>query len=142
MAPESSQVPGLGPGERVLGVWPAQAVQGGEASLRRGRLVLTTHRCSFLRRARLLSGNRWEKDPVFTTRLEDLTSAHPRQFHLRIGYGDRIEIGGLEIGGCEFQLDRGTDPLEILAEIAKARAGRIAELGRLVSGGAQGKWEP
>jgi hypothetical protein len=134
MSPETPEIPGLNPGEQVVHAWPAQAVLAGEASLRRGRLVLTNHRCLFFRRAGVFNGHRLERAPVFATQLEDLASAHPRRFFLRIGYGDRMEVGGVEVSGREFQLDRDTDPLEILAEIAKARTVRLAELGRLATG--------
>jgi hypothetical protein len=134
MSREVPEIPGLGPEERIVHAWPAQSVQAGEVSLRRGLLVLTNQRCLFLRRAGMLSGRRFESSPAFATPLEALTSAHPRRFTLRIGYGDRMEIGGVEISGREFQLDRETDPLEILAEIAKARTGRLTEQRGLATG--------
>jgi hypothetical protein len=39
-----------------------------------------------------------------------------------------MEIGGLEIGGHEFQLERELSPEEVLKEIAAARQSRLAEL--------------
>jgi hypothetical protein len=106
-------------------------------------LVLTNRRCLFLRRAGLLGGRRFEKDPVFSRALEDLPAARPHRFYLRIGYGDRMEIPGLDLAGHEFQLDRETPSRNVLRQIAAARATRLAELRNPISGGvcnACGAW--
>jgi hypothetical protein len=143
VATETPEIPGLGPGERVISSWSAQAVEGGNVSLRRGLLVLTNRRCLFLRRAGLLGGRRFEKDPVFAAALERLRTASPHRFYLRIGYGDRMEIPGINLTGHEFQLDRETPSRSVLLRIADARASRLAELRDPISGGvcnACGAW--
>jgi hypothetical protein len=142
---EPREIPGLGPGERVVGSWPAQLVQSGEKVSGRGWLILTNQRCLFFRRAGLFGGQRLEMAPTFTSRLEDLSTGRPRRFFLRIGYGDKMEIGGIEIGSHEFQLDRESAPMRVLWEISNARAARLRELGMADTSAvctACGTWSP
>jgi hypothetical protein len=132
MPAEHPEIPGLTPGERVIGSWPAQRVEVGTSSQRRGVLVLTNLRSLFLVRAGLLGGRRIVEQPVFAAALQDLNAANPNRSYLRIGYGDRMEIPGLVLAGHGFQLDRETPSRNVLLHIASARVARLMELGEPV----------
>jgi hypothetical protein len=118
----------LGPDERIVKSWPGQATKPGESTWRRGRLILTDRRCLIFLREGLFNRERLANKPIFVVSLERLDSLGPRQFFLRIGYGDKMEIGGIELNGQEFQLGRESAPLEVVSDIAKARTARLKDL--------------
>jgi hypothetical protein len=61
--------------------------------------------------------------------LEELGGAAPHKSEMRIGYGDRMVIEGVEIEGIAYELGREAPSRAILAEIAAARQARRKELG-------------
>ncbi|MGA7923581.1 MAG: hypothetical protein WCA77_06355 [Thermoplasmata archaeon] len=130
-------------GEHVVHSWPAQILRGDKPSSRQGLLVLTDRRCLFLHRVGFLTGRKFEMDSSLAWPLSEIQTAFPKRFTLSIGYGDRMDINGLEIQGRNFHLDREMSARAILLEIAKARRSRLSELGtpgQLFSCGTCGAW--
>ncbi len=140
---DADRIPGLAAGERVVHSWPAQILRGDKPSSRQGLLVLTDRRCLFLHRVGFLTGRKFEMDSALAWSLSEIQTAFPKRFSMSIGYGDRMEMNGLEIQGRNFHLDRETSAQSILSEIAKARRNRLTELGtpgQLFSCGNCGAW--
>ena len=120
--------PDLFPGERTLRSWPARAA--GEAKGRSvsGELTLTSHRLLFVAKGRLLGRSR----PVASDRsvsLEGIGGAAPHRSEMRVGYGDRMMLEGVEVAGAVYELGRDAPSAAVLAEIAAARQARRRELG-------------
>ncbi|MGA8303738.1 MAG: hypothetical protein WA691_04120 [Thermoplasmata archaeon] len=114
-------------GEHTLGGWPVEMLGRRGARGVRGLLVLTTRRCLFFRQAGLFSGGKLVKPALFTARLDRIRTFSTREFSIPIGYGDRLEIPGIELDGREFKLNRETPSGPVLAEITSARHARLAE---------------
>ena len=114
-------------GERTLHGWPVEMVGGHGMKGGQGWLVLTNRRCLFFRQAGLFGGGRLVKPPTFTTKLEQIHSATPRQYSIPMGYGEHLDIPGIEVDGREFKLNRETPSEPVLAEIAAARRARKVE---------------
>ena len=114
-------VPGLEPGESVLGTWTAQAAEDDASRERSGCLVLTDRRCLFYPRAGILGGRRLEPTPTFSEPLGPLETVAPNRFWMRIGYGDRVELPGIAVGARRFRLVRGVDPAEVVRAVRSAR---------------------
>ncbi len=109
--------------EAVLRRWVAELVGPGE-SVVSGELVLTDRQCAFVPARGFLRRPRGRSDATVRWRLEEVRTFSSRRFFLRIGYGDRIELGGVEINGTEFRLGRVTRPEEVLEAIQDARSRR------------------
>jgi len=116
-------------GEKVLKQWTVEPVRPDLSTDRAGRLILTSHRCLFFRKAGRVGGSRLERSPAFAWRLEEVRSVGPQRFWMKIGYGDRLEIPGLAIEGQGFRLNRETPSAGVVEEILKARRSRRVELG-------------
>jgi hypothetical protein len=137
------RIPGLAAGEHVVQSWPAQILRGDKPSTRQGLLVLTDRRCLFLHRVGFLGGRKFEMDSSLAGSLSDIQTAFPKRFSINIGYGDHMEVNGLEIQGRGFHLDRATSARSILVEIAKARRNRLSEMGtpgQVYTCGSCGAW--
>ena len=115
-------------GEKVLTHWTAEPVRADRSTERAGWLILTSHRCLFLRKAGLLRGSRVERPAAFAWRLEDVRSVSAERFWMKIGYGDRLEMPGLAIDGQGFRLNREVPSRDVVEEILKARRSRRVEL--------------
>jgi hypothetical protein len=134
----------FGPGERPIKSWPARAA--GDKANRpvAGDLVLTNRRLLFTAKGGVLTRSR----PTGSDRsiaLETIGGAAPHRTEMRIGYGDRMMIEGVEIAGTVYELGREASSRAILTEIALARQLRRRELGLpddIAPCGSCGRWIP
>ncbi len=109
--------------EFVLGSWTAELV-GPAGTVRTGRLVLTDHECAFVPAPRRLRRARDASDAELRWSLEEVRSFSVRRFFLPIGYGDRVELAGIELNGHQFRLGRETRAQDVLDAIQAARGRR------------------
>ncbi|MGA8542130.1 MAG: hypothetical protein WB947_01090 [Thermoplasmata archaeon] len=116
----------LSHGERPLESWPAEMLLAEGSKAPPGWLVLTSHRCLFLRRVGRFGGGKVEKSPTFAIALAELHSVSPRQFSMAIGYGDHYFVPGLELDGTEFRLPRDVPSAPVVAAILAVRGSRDA----------------
>ncbi len=116
----------LEPSETLLASWPVEPVGPAGSTGRRGWLVLTDRRCLFYRRAGALGPGRPIHPPLVSLGLEQLHSVSPRQFSMRVGYGDLIPIPGIEIDGHEFRLHREAPSGAVVAAVLGARNERLS----------------
>lgn len=116
-------------GERVLRAWRSEPVRPDGTVDRPGWLVLTDRRLLFYRRSGLLSSGRLEPPPVFSCRLEEVRSAEPQTFWMKIGYGDRVAMPGVSVDGLKVRLNRDDSSQALVAAIGVARTARRTALG-------------
>jgi hypothetical protein len=118
----------LSPGERMLRSWPARTLGNATSGPASGSLVLTNRRLLFLPKSGLFGRSR----PAATNRsapLEEIGGALPHRSEMRIGYGDKMILEGIEVSGVVYELGREAPTRAILTEIALARQLRRKELG-------------
>lgn len=118
----------LSPGERQLGSWPARSPSGDHGSPATGDLVLTNRRLLFLPK-RGLFGRSGPPEAGRSLPLEGIGGAAPRRSEMRIGYGDRMILEGIEVDGTAYELGREASSRGVLEAIAAARESRRNELG-------------
>ncbi len=116
------------PGEKSLRSWAARS--SGDAPNRpaSGNLVLTNRRLVFVTKGGLFGKSR-STGTDRSLRLEEVGGAAPHRSEMRIGYGDRMILEGVEIAGAVYELGRDAPSRAILTEIAAARQARRKELG-------------
>jgi hypothetical protein len=124
MTPEAD----LEPGERVLASWSARVPGRGSARAVTGTLRLTNHRLVFAEKSGLLGRSR-SPTTSLSVPLEGIGGAAPHRSEMRIGYGDRMVIEGIEIAGLTYELGREVSSRAVLERIASARELRRTELG-------------
>jgi hypothetical protein len=117
----------LGPEERVLNRWAVELVGSEGRSSQSGWLVLTTHRCLFVRKTGFFGRGKRDPTPRFSTALDSIQTLTERSSSMSIGYGDRVSVPGIEVNGQEFRLGRETNPPSVVAAIASARRARRTE---------------
>ncbi|MGA8605174.1 MAG: hypothetical protein WB788_09005 [Thermoplasmata archaeon] len=90
--------------------------------------MLTNRRLVFVSKAGLFGRSRSAagERSLF---LEGLGGAAPHRSEMRIGYGDRMILEGIEIAGTVYELGREAPSRAVLTEIAAARQARRKELG-------------
>jgi len=120
--------PALTPGERVVRTWPARSPGSTAGRSVSGDLVLTNHRLLFVPKAGFFGGSR-TAGAGRSVPLEEIGGAAPHRNEMRIGYGDRMTIEGVEVGGVSYELGRDMPARLILGEIAAARRARRGEVG-------------
>lgn len=115
-------------GEQTLRSWPARLL--GDATTRptSGTLVLTDRRLLFVAKVGLF-GRSPPRGNVRSVLLEELGGAAPHQSEMRIGYGDRMVLEGVEFAGVAYELGREPPGQLVLNEVAAARQRRRRELG-------------
>jgi hypothetical protein len=134
----------LGPGERLLATWSARVAGSGTVRPASGDLVLTNRRLVFVAKGGVFARSR----PAGSDRslpLETVGGAAPHRSEMRIGYGDRMVIDGIEVGGAVYELGREGNSRATLTAIAAARELRRRELGLpddLTACGSCGRWVP
>jgi len=134
----------LAPGEHEIRVWSARALGKSPGTSPSGQLFLTNRRLAFVERGGLLGRPR-PLEGGRSVPLETIGGAGPHQSELRIGYGDRMVIEGIEIAGLVYELGREVRSQVVLVEIAIARQVRRRELGLaddLQPCRACGRWVP
>jgi len=120
--------PALTPGERVVRTWPARSPGSTAGRSVSGDLVLTNHRLLFVPKAGFFGGSR-TAGAGRSVPLEEIGGAAPHRTEMRIGYGDRMTIEGVVVGGESYELGRDQPARLILGEIAAARRARRREVG-------------
>jgi len=120
--------PDLVPGERTLRSWPARCSVDPASRPVSGELILTNRRLLFATKARVFGGSR-PTGSDRSTMLEGIGGANPHRSEMKIGYGDRMILEGIEIAGAVYELGREAQSRAILEEIASARRARRKELG-------------
>jgi hypothetical protein len=96
----------LPPGERQLRSWVARCSGGSAGRPISGELVLTNRRLLFVAKA----GRFARSSPSANDRsvpLEGVGSAAPHRTEMRIGYGDRMILEGIQVDGVRYELGRG-----------------------------------
>jgi len=93
-----------------------------------GELTLTNRRLVFTAKSGLFGRSR-TASPVSSVPLEGIGGGAPHPTEMRIGYGDRMVLDGVEIGGATYELGRERRSREILEAVATARRARRVELG-------------
>ena len=119
---------GLSPGERILRSWPARSPGDRAGRPVSGEISLTNHRFLFITRVGILGGSRsvtYDR----SVPLETIGGAAPHRTEMRIGYGDRMILEGVDIAGATYELGREGSSRSVLTEIASARRARRNELG-------------
>ncbi|MGA8710857.1 MAG: hypothetical protein WB786_06480 [Thermoplasmata archaeon] len=119
--------PELSPGERLLRAWPARTPAATPGHPTSGNLFLTNRRLFFVAKAGLFG----RSHPPTSDRpmsLEGIGGAAPHRTEMRIGYGDRMTLEGIEVDGAIYELGRAASSRTMLAEIASARRARRTEL--------------
>lgn len=125
--PSGGEFP-LGPGERLLGRWPAEPAVDDRNVGRSGWLVVTDRRWLFFESAGFFGG-RVESVPRLDQPIERVAQAVAHRFWMPIGYGDRMELPGLVIDGHGFRLPRETAVAPVIETIERAREARRSALG-------------
>ncbi|MGD0589066.1 MAG: hypothetical protein ABSA63_09810 [Thermoplasmata archaeon] len=120
--------PELSPGERILRAWPARTPTAAPGHPTSGDLFLTNRRILFMAKGGLF-GRSHPPTSARSMSLEGIGGAAPHRTELRIGYGDRMVLEGIELDGAVFELGREASSRTVLAEIASARRARRKELG-------------
>jgi hypothetical protein len=118
----------LAPGELVLRSWPARFSGGANSRPTSGELTLTNRRLFFSARAGFFGRSR-TGSPVSSVPLENIGGGAPHPTEMPIGYGDRMILDGVDVGGATYELGRERRSQEILQAIASARRARRLELG-------------
>ncbi|MGP8075389.1 MAG: hypothetical protein ACLP8Y_01420 [Thermoplasmata archaeon] len=123
-----TRLPELSPGERILRSWPVRTPGAADGRAASGDLFLTNRRLLFIAKAGLL-GRSHPPTSDRSISLEGVGGAAPRRTEMRIGYGDRMILEGVDVDGAVYELGREASSRTMLAEISTARRARRAELG-------------
>ena len=116
------------PGERIRRSWPAHSPGGPTGRPSSGALILTDRRLVFVAKPGLFGRSR-EAGPYRSVPLEEIGGASPHRTEMRIGYGGRMVVEGVDVAGMVYELGREVRSDLVLAEIAGARQARRKELG-------------
>lgn len=128
MVPEPLEPIDPEPGEQPVKSWVVEPMRPDGTPGRAGWLVLSSYRIRFFRRAGLLGGGRPERPATFTARLESVRTT-PTRYWMKVGYGDRVEMGGVVLDGQGFRLNREVSAQAVCEEIGRWRERRRAQLG-------------
>jgi hypothetical protein len=116
------------PGERTLRSWAARSPGAAANRSVSGNLILTDRRLLCVTKGGLFGRSR-SPGTDRSLLLEEVGGAAPHRSEMRIGYGDRMILEGVEISGAVYELGREAPSRAILTEIGAARQARRKELG-------------